>query len=156
MNTNLPSLDLYKANIELQLRITRLLQDAGREWLEAVQRSNEEGVSEATTEIEGLLNSANWQALTTLPGEAFWRLFQQRSGDVQALNQAAIERQAAFTAGLQQALENWQKAVTEAVGEVGALPQPFQDLLKQWGVAWTLPVRKDKAAVTKGGANRGN
>lgn len=156
MNTNAPSLDLYKANVELQLRITRLLQESGQRWLEAVSHSGTDGFAEAGAEFAELLKAQDWQALSVLPNQVFWRQIQQRIEDTQAASELAIGNQSAFTDGLQQALRDWQKAVTEAVGEVGTVPQPFQDLLKQWGAAWTAPVRKDKAAVTKGGANRGN
>ncbi len=36
MNSELP-IQLYKANAELQLQITRLLQESGHHWLEAMQ-----------------------------------------------------------------------------------------------------------------------
>ena len=40
MTTDALPLSLYKANIELQLRITRLLQDSGQQWLEVVWKRN--------------------------------------------------------------------------------------------------------------------
>lgn len=75
-------LNLYKANTELQLRLTRLLQESGHRWLEATQQASSENISETTAEIEGLLRSANWQSLTTLPAESFWRLFSSRASPI--------------------------------------------------------------------------
>lgn len=135
MNVESIPLALYKANIELQLRISRLLQENGHRWLESVQQSNAEGISETTAEIEALLRSANWQALAMLPIDTFWRQFQGRVGDTQQMNQLATENQAAFVAGVQQALESWQKEVAEAM-HAGGSPQQLQDMLEQWSAAW--------------------
>lgn len=129
-------LELYKANIELQLRITRLLQEGGHNWLESAQKSSAEGIAETTAEIESLLSSASWQSLATLPSETFWRMFQHRVNDTQAINQLAIKNQATFTTGLQQALESWQKSVASVVGG-SQTSQPILDLFKQWGAPWT-------------------
>ncbi len=105
MSTETLSLDLYKANVELQLRITRLLQESGHQWLEAVQRASAENIAETTAEIEGLMRAGNWQALVTLPSESFWRLFQKRTGDMQLVNQIALKNQTSFASGLQQPAE---------------------------------------------------
>jgi len=147
MITDTLPLNLYKANTELQLRITRLLQEAGHQWLESVQQASTESIAETTAEIEGLLRSANWQSLATFPSESFWRLFQHRTGDVQLVNQIAIKNQAAFTTGLQQALENWQKSVVATIGNADAA-QPLQDIMKQWGAAWKAAggAKPDKTA----------
>ena len=68
------SLDLYKANAALQLRLTRLLQESGHHWLQSMQQTSAEGLAETSAKIEGLLQSASWQTLATLPTESFWRL----------------------------------------------------------------------------------
>lgn len=149
MSTDTLPLNLYKANIELQLRISRLLQESGHQWLETVQSSSKENIAETTAEIEGLLRSSDWQSLATLPSESFWRLFQQRTGDVQLFNQIAIKNQAAFTSGLQQALENWQKAVVSTVGSANAA-QPLQDIFKQWGATWASATGKTQDKAGKG------
>lgn len=143
-------LNLYKANTELQLRLTRLLQESGHRWLEATQQPSSENISETTAEIEGLLRSANWQSLTTLPAESFWRLFQSRITDTQTINQIAVKNQAAFTAGVQQALESWQKSVTEVVGATTSA-QPFPDIFKQWGAIWQPAAENTKAKAEKAG-----
>lgn len=139
MSTETFSLDLYKANVELQLRITRLLQESSHQWLEAVQRASTDNIAETTAEIEGLLRTANWQALVTLPSESFWRLFQKRTGDVQLINQIALKNQASFASGLQQALQAWQKSVGDTVGSLGS-GVPGQDLFKQWTDNWAAAV----------------
>ncbi|HFH3303698.1 phasin family protein [Pseudomonas aeruginosa] len=149
MSTETLSLDLYKANVELQLRITRLLQETGHQWLEAVQRASAENVAETTAEIESLLRTGSWQSLATLPAESFWRLFQQRTGDVQLVNQIALKNQAAFTSGLQQALESWQKSISSVVG-TSSVAHPLQDIFKQWGATWAEAIQPKKGNSTKG------
>ena len=81
MTTETLPLNLLKANAELQLRLTRLLQESSHQWLDSVKEASSQGIAETSAEIEGVLRSANWQALASLPPEAFWRQFQaQTSG----------------------------------------------------------------------------
>jgi len=149
MSTETLPLDLYKANVELQLRITRLLQEGAHRWLESIQKSSAEGVAETTAEIDGLLGSANWQSIATLPAETFWRAFQHRVNDGQAINQLAIKNQAAFTAGLQQALESWQKAMIGVLGGSQST-QPLLQAFGQWGSAWAQPAGAVNGKTRKG------
>lgn len=149
MSTETLSLDLYKANVELQLRIIRLLQETGHQWLEAVQRASTDNIAETGAEIESLLRTANWQSLGTLPGESFWRLFQQRTGDVQLVNQIAVKNQAALTGGLQQALESWQKSVGSVVGTAN-VARPLQDIFGQWGANWAQTLQPRQENSSKG------
>ncbi len=129
------ALDLYKANVELQLRITRLLQEGGHRWLESVQKSNMRSMEQTTAEIEGLLQTGNWQSLATLPADTFWRLFQHGVNDSQTINQLAIQNQTEFTTGLQAALEAWQKSVIGVASNTSAAV-PVMDIFKQWGAPW--------------------
>ena len=39
-----------------------------------MQQTSAEGLAETSAKIEGLLQSASWQTLATLPSESFWRL----------------------------------------------------------------------------------
>jgi hypothetical protein len=134
MNSELP-LSLYKANTELQLQITRLLQEASHRWLEAAHELSTEGIAETTAQIQGLLGSGDWQAATTLPAETFWRLLQGRLTDAQSVNQVAMKSQAAFADGVRQALAHWQGAVGAAFG-VDADHAAFARLYQQWVQPW--------------------
>jgi hypothetical protein len=147
MNSDLPIL-LYKANAQLQLQITRLLQESGHQWLEAMQQLSVHGVQETTSRIQGLQQAADWQALATLPSEVFWRLCQGRMGDAQAVGQAAAKSQAAFADGLRQALATWQESVSETFG-ASADTASFAQLYQQWTQPWTAP-----AAVPQGKARK--
>ncbi len=137
-------LQLHKANLELQLQITRLTQEGGQRWLEVAAKAGSEGIAEAKAEIEGVKQAGNWQSLATLPGESFWRMLQHRVGDSQDLTQAAIKNQAAFASGLQEAIESWQKSVGEVFGSTGST-QPVKDLFKQWASLWPIPGAQPQA-----------
>ncbi len=133
-NETIP-LNLFKANLELQLRLQRLMQENGQQWLENATRAGSENIAESGTEIESLLKAQNWQELATLPAQAFWRQFQHQMGGAQALTQVAIKNQTTFTQGLQQAIQD-------------------QDIFKQWGAVWAKAQDKDAPAKT-GGRNAG-
>ncbi|MEI2744448.1 MAG: phasin family protein [Ottowia sp.] len=78
-NETIP-LNLFKANLELQLRLQRLMQENGQQWLENATRAGSESIAESGAEIESLLKAQNWQELATLPAQAFWRQFQHHDG----------------------------------------------------------------------------
>ncbi len=130
MNDELP-IHLYKANAELQLQVTRLLQESGHRWIEAMQQLSADGVLETTSRIQGLQQAADWQALATLPSEVFWRLCQGRMGDAQSVGQVAVKSQTAFADGLRQALADWQESVSKALGSSAGTPSVAQ-LFQQW------------------------
>lgn len=137
MNSELP-IYLYKANAQLQLQITRLLQESGHQWLEAMQQISADGVSETSSRIQGLQRAADWQSLTALPYEVFQRLYQGRVGDAQAVGQTAAKSQAAFADGLRQALATWQESVSEAFDASGDTAS-FAQLYQQWTQPWSAP-----------------
>lgn len=151
-NETIP-LNLFKANLELQLRLQRLMQENSQQWLENATRAGKDGIAESGAEIESLLKAKNWQELATLPAQAFWRQFQYHVGGAQALTQVAIKNQTTFTQGLQKAIQDWQKSVTQAVGQGDAV-LPFQDIFKQWGAVWASAQDKEAPGKT-GGRNAG-
>lgn len=132
---------LWKANLDLQLRIGRLLQDSTRDWMDLGTRAAGEGATEIEAEARRLLHGGNWQALAALPVEAFWRQAEQRVGDGQALNQLVLRAQEDFVRGLAEALGDWQSQLA-AAWSGGALatglPDPgaaWNDLLRGWQAA---------------------
>ena len=78
-------LNLFKANLELQLRLQRLMQENGQQWLENTARAGNENIAESGAEIESLLKAQNWQELATLPAQACWRQFQHQMGGAQVM-----------------------------------------------------------------------
>ena len=147
MSNELP-IHLYKANAELQLQITRLLQESSHHWLEAMQQLSAGGVLETTLRIQGLQQAADWQALATLPSEVFWRLCQGRMGDAQAVGQVAAKSQTAFANGLRQALTTWQSSVSEAFGASGDAAS-FAQLCQPWMQPWSALVATPQSKAEK-------
>ena len=147
MNSELP-IQLYKANAELQLQITRLLQESGHHWLEAMQQLSADGVLETTSRIQNLQQAADWQTLATLPSEVFWRLCQGRMGDPQAVGQAAVKSQTAFANGLREALTAWQASVAGAFG-TSEETVSFAQFCQQWTQPWTAPAAAPQGKAKK-------
>ncbi len=156
-DTELP-LDLYNANLELQLRIAALIQESAQKWLELGKQAMDEALAESAGEEEQLLKTRNWQTLATLPGEAFWYQLQQRLGDAQAAARIAVESQAAFMAGVQEAIQTWQMDTTRIVDAAIAgapLGAAWNDWFKQWNpVAPGASATATKKAAK--GAGRGD
>src|SRR5690606_24985820 len=117
MSNETTPFSLFKAHLELQLRLQRLMQENGQQWLESATRAGSERITESSAEIESLLKAKNWQELATLPAQAFWRQSQHYVGGAQALTHVAIQNRTAFTQGLQQAIHDWQESVTQTVGK---------------------------------------
>ena len=147
MNSELP-IQLYKANAELQLQITRLLQESGHHWLEAMQQLSAGSMLETTSRIQNLQQAADWQALATLPSEVFWRLCQGRMGDTQAVGQAAVKSQTAFANGLREALTTWQASVAGAFGTSGETAS-FVQLCQKWIQPWNTPSTEPQGKAAK-------
>lgn len=134
MHNELP-IQLYKANAQLQLQITRLLQESGHHWLEAMQQINAGRVLETGARIQGLQQAADWQALASLPAELFWRLCQGQVSGGREVGQAAAKSQAAFADGLREALVAWQESVSQAFGASGDTASVVQ-LRQRWAQPW--------------------
>lgn len=130
-------LNLYKANLGLQVKLGRLFQESGRQWIDYGYRLVNDGIVESNAEAEALLTAEDWQKLATLPAEAFWRQLQQRFGDSQAAAQIAITAQTGFAHGLQEAVQAWQQQTAGVLGEVAPAAlsggdSPWANLFKPW------------------------
>lgn len=129
-------LTLFKANMLLQMNITRLAQKSGQGWLDAARQSSGASLTETSRQIDNLLQAADWPALMALPNEMLQRHSDQQQGGQQALTQIAIQQQILFANGLQQALVAWQKSVVEAFGDRPGAAS-FVEIMRQWGRPWT-------------------
>lgn len=151
------TLSLYKANLELQLKLARLVQENSRQWLDFSYRLVNDGIAESNAGVEHLLKTEDWQNLATLPAESFWRQLQQRFGDSQTAAQIAISAQTAFSSGLQDAVRNWQKETTSTLGSLAPTAplnvSNWNELFKPWeqlvasGLNNSAPVTKSKQAA---------
>lgn len=127
--TELP-LSLSKANLELQVKLVKLLQENSQKWLDFGYRLINDGIAESDNTVQNLLKAENWQKLATLPADAFWTQIQQRFGDSQAVFQIVIDAQTTLANGLQDAVQTWQKETLEAYGSA-AQATTFTDV--PWG-----------------------
>jgi hypothetical protein len=134
-------LSLYKANTEFQLRVSKLVMENWKKWLELSSRAVDDGITESQARVEQLLKAQDWTALASMPGETFWRLLQQRAGDTEVTNQIAANVQAHFAQGLQEAIMTWQQDTSRALGGMGdftAGAAPWNDIMAQWGKLWPM------------------
>ena len=158
--TGLP-LALYHANAALQARIGSLIQDGGQHWLDFSQRLINDGLVESGAELQELMRSQDWQALASLPAEAFWRQLQQRFGDQQAATQIMVAAHTAFARGLQDAVQDWQRETVEALDAAGlGLPAGDPDwsrLFSAWEplLAGIMPTAAPLRATAGATATRG-
>ncbi|WP_024891739.1 hypothetical protein [Luteimonas huabeiensis] len=155
MSTPTLPLALYKANLDLWLRISELLEENRSQWVALLAREIDDGAAQTGAEAAAL-RSGDWQALALLPGQALQRLVEHGVGDLQAAAQTALGNQMTFATGFQQALADWQQATASALGELGRvdLPGGLQEVFEQALQGWTaLP--DALAAFAGGGAGAG-
>ena len=143
MNQQRP-IHLYQAHVELQLQITRLLQECGQQWFDAMRKVGAESTQETAKRIQGVHQVTDWKQLGALPSEDFWRAYQGHVGDVQTFTHAAAQSQALLVQGLGQALVNWQRTVSGALGADSshAAVQPW---LQFWQGTAAAPQRETEA-----------
>lgn len=108
-------LDLYKANVGLQLSISRLLQDSTHAWVNALGQWGGSDLEESSQQLQRMLQAASWQQLATLPVERLWRLVEVQAGQSEHFKQIAVQSQLDFANSLQQVLADWQKEVVAAL-----------------------------------------
>ncbi|MGB0135317.1 hypothetical protein [Dokdonella sp.] len=118
-------LALYKANLELVLRLGTLLQENRKRWNQLGASSTSAAIERTLAETERMLTSNDWTSLSAIPSDDFWRSIREGSGPVQGTAQAAVSNQAAFAEGLREAFEAWQQQSVDALGGSGFLPGKF-------------------------------
>ena len=135
MNGNNTLLDLCKANVQWQMNVTRLLQQGSHHWLEAAHQVSADSMARTTAQAEDLLRAEDQQAMLALPSQAVASALQGLAGARGTLANAAVQNQMDFTSGLQQALRDWQQAVTAATSgraQADSWISPFE----QWRFPW--------------------
>lgn len=134
MKTPTLPLSLYKANLDLWLRIGELLEENRNQWTTLMARELQQGAAAGGLDLDAV-RRGDWQTLALLPGQALQRLAAHGVGDLQAAAQTALGNQMTFATGFQQALADWQQATVEALGDsagadAGVEPQAL------FGQAW--------------------
>lgn len=110
---------LYKANLELVLRIGALLQENRRRWAQLGAAGTSEAIERTMAQAERVLTSNDWTSLSALPGDDFWKSLRDDGGPLQGTTEAAVGNQAAFAQGLKEAFEAWQQQSADALGGAG-------------------------------------
>ncbi|HMM65490.1 MAG TPA: hypothetical protein PKC03_00990 [Dokdonella sp.] len=124
---------LYKANLELVLRIGALLQENRRRWAQLGAAGTSDAIERTLAQAERVLTSNDWSSLSAIPGEDFWKSIRDDNAPVQGTVEAAIGSQAAFAQGLKEAFEAWQQQSADALGGGMALPAAnFADFMKSF------------------------
>ncbi len=113
---------LYKANLELVLRIGALLQENRRRWAQLGAAGTSDAIERTLAQAERVLTSNDWTSLSAIPGEDFWKSIRDDNAPVQGTVEAAVGSQAAFAQGLKEAFEAWQQQSADALGGGMALP----------------------------------
>lgn len=117
-NSNTP-MALYKANLELVLRIGALLQENRRRWAQLGAAGTSEAIERTLAQAERVLTANDWRSLSAIPGEDFWKSIRDDDAPVQGSVEAAVGHQAAFAQGLKEAFEAWQQQSADALGGSG-------------------------------------
>ncbi|WP_027015686.1 hypothetical protein [Comamonas composti] len=135
---------LFKAQLELQLRMARLAQENAKQWLEQATLTGPGCLSSTCDEIESLQQAGNWQQLAALSTQSFWRQITQQANQVQNMAQSAFSGQSTHAQALQQALQQWQAHVSQAFG-ADSTGEPLKNLMGIW--ASILPASGKAAAA---------
>ncbi|MEO7200314.1 MAG: hypothetical protein ABIY56_08870 [Dokdonella sp.] len=132
IDTSLP-LALYKANLELAMHISELMQESRQRWLTLETDGAGSAVDEARHSAEVATGTTDWNAVMSLPGETFFQTLRQGVGGYQALLETAIGNQTEFSGGLRGAFTVWREQCARALDENGGtLPfaSSFDEFLK--------------------------
>jgi hypothetical protein len=123
---------LYKANLELVLRIGALLQENRRRWSQAGAAGASEAIERTLAETQRMLTTNDWSSLSAMPGEEFWKSLSGGSAPLQGTVESAIRSQTEFAQGLKDAFAEWQQQSVEAMGgsDSQAAPWAFGDLMQ--------------------------
>lgn len=141
---------LYKANLELVLRIGTLLQENRQRWMQVVGTAGtSEAIQRTLAETQRMLTTNDWSALSNIPGPEFWNSLGTGSSPLQGTVETAVRSQTEFAEGLKQAFAEWQQQSADALG--GNLVQPglggFGDLMKGFGAAMPQPPTDSRSSA---------
>lgn len=120
-------LALYKANLELLLRIGALLHENRRRWANIGVGASHEAMEHTLRLTERMLTANDWASLAALPGEQFWRSLGVAHTALEIPVEQLTRSQSDFAAGLKLALEQWQQQSADAMSgsqTTSHVPQP--------------------------------
>lgn len=143
---------LYKANLELVLRLGTLLQENRQRWMQAGTAGTSEAIQRTLAETERMLTTNDWSALSKIPGQEFWNSMGTGTTPLHGTIETAVRSQTEFAEGLKQAFAEWQQQSAAALGGNAAQPAPwaFTDLMQAFNpAARSAASTKDEEVASK-------
>lgn len=129
-------LSLMRAQLELQLRLGKAVQERSQRLLDQASSAVGESVAAADAAAQQVDQAQDWQKLAGLPSQALWEQVQRHLEEAQGHSQRAVKDHAAFAQAVQEALQDWQKNVTNSMtANQGELVNT--DPAKQWAALWS-------------------
>lgn len=154
MNVNSKTpMALYKANLELVLRIGALLQESRQRWMQSGATGTHEAIQRTLAETERMLTTTDWSALSAMPGEEFWKSLRGGAGPLQGNVESAMRSQVEFSEGLKQAFAEWQQQSADALGgnAMQSAPPAFAEFMQGFSAPHppAQSPRKEEARETR-------
>ena len=97
--------------------------------------STNEAMQRTLAETERMLTTSDWSALSSMPGDEFWKSLRAGAGPIQGTIESAARSQAEFSEGVKQAFAEWQQQSADALGgnPTHGIPKAFGDLMQGFG-----------------------
>jgi len=147
MNVNSKApMALYKANLELVLRIGTLLQESRQRWMQSGAAGTNEAIQRTLAETERMLTTNDWTSLSAMPGQDFWTSLSLGANPLQGSVESAVRSQAEFADGLRQAFAEWQQQSAAALGGNAAPTAPWAVADFMQAAHSASPSRKNETA----------
>ncbi len=121
-------LALQQAQMSFWMRTGELLQESGSSWLTLVEHWLARNAQKSRAETRTAADAADWLALALLPMNAGWQVLNHGMDNARDLTLTAINNQNALSAGMRQALGQWQVDTAQALSE-SRNAMPFSSML---------------------------
>ena len=108
-------LALVRAQMAFWTRTGELMQENRGRWLALAENAQAHDTAEAHVETLEAVGADDLSAMANWPMNTGWRLLNQGLGGAQDLTLTAINNQAAFAAGMQRAIAEWQRETSSAL-----------------------------------------
>ncbi|EFF72993.1 hypothetical protein [Achromobacter piechaudii] len=119
--TTSPPSGIAGANAAYYQRLAQLAQESQQRWLELGRRLADQHTANTQSTLAPLQQGGDWQSLAPALGDITRKHWQAQLEASQAITHAALQEQAALTAGLGEAMSGWFKLATGG----GITPAPF-------------------------------
>lgn len=144
-------LALYKANLELLMRIGALLQENRQRWTKLGVAGTDDAIQRTLAQTEKLLTTNDWTSVSAMPGDGFWKSLEP-DASLRGNLEAAVNSQTTFAKGLNDAFAAWRDHCADVIRSAGgSIPTAFAVTAR---VNVAKPTAAKKAAAKKKAAAR--